>query len=149
VTHMPAYGFYSTLGTPDTTRTGFVRERGAQPRQCPSQYHERAQNRRAEVVRLTALGFSAAQIAVWLGISARHVQRCRAAAGITQPCATPLTADEIARAEQMLDDGASLKEVARTLGRCREAIERRFPGRAWTPTQVAEWRHMKRALEAL
>lgn len=41
-------------------------------------------------------------------------------------------------AAALLDDGASFREVGRTIGRPASVICRRFPGRGWTVEQVAE-----------
>lgn len=52
--------------------------------------------------------------------------------------ARPWTIDDQSRAEAMLDDGASFREVGRTLGRNRSVIMRRFPGRGYTREQHIE-----------
>lgn len=49
-----------------------------------------------------------------------------------------LTDEEKRRAAELLDDGVSYREVARTIGRSASVICRRFPGRGWTVEQVAE-----------
>lgn len=49
-----------------------------------------------------------------------------------------LTEDEKRRAAALLADGASFRDVARTLQRSASAICRSFPGRGWTREQVAE-----------
>lgn len=51
---------------------------------------------------------------------------------------TKLSDDEKLRAAELLDGGASYREVARTIGRSASVICRRFPGRGWTLEQVAE-----------
>lgn len=49
-----------------------------------------------------------------------------------------LSEDENRRAAELLEGGASYREVARTIGRSASVVCRRFPGRGWTPEQVAE-----------
>ncbi len=55
-----------------------------------------------------------------------------------------LTAAEMRRADELLADGVSFADVARTLGRSKSAICRRFPGRGWTAEQVAERASLER-----
>lgn len=96
-----------------------------------SAWHERAQQRREQVVELTRCGHTAPEIAVILRLSARHVARIRSEQGIAQPKAPTLTAAEIRLAGELLDSGASYNEVARTIGRSAASIRRQFPGRGW------------------
>lgn len=96
-----------------------------------STYYERAEQRRAQVVELTRLGRTIADIAAALRISERHVSRIRAEQGIARPKPPLLSEEELRIAAEMLDDGASYAEVARTLGRHHRAIAVRFPGRGW------------------
>lgn len=95
--------------------------------------------RREQVVELTRAGLSAPQIADRLGIATRTVQRHRVAAGIAQPPARHLTPAQIHRARQLLDDGASYKEVARTIGCANKSVRYRFPGRGWTLAECGRW----------
>lgn len=95
------------------------------------------------ILELNRAGWSDERIAVQLGICSRTVLRARHRNGIRfEP--KVLTAEELRRAEQMLDDGASYGELARTLGFTPAAFQRRFPGRSqWTRggagRQLAEW----------
>jgi IS30 family transposase len=90
------------------------------------------QARRARVVELTRQGFSATEIAGILSITKRSVTRIRSDAGIAQQIeVVPLTEDERRSAAALLDDGCSISEVARTLGRCDTTIHKHFPGRGW------------------
>jgi DNA-binding CsgD family transcriptional regulator len=114
----------------------------------------RQQARREEVARLTHLGLSCQQIAAAMHVTARTVHRDRAAVGITEQPYQPFTEAEYRRAEQLLDEGCSYNEVARTLGRNPRCIRRHFPGRGWTSAQRAEYislvqrmRHVRRRLE--
>lgn len=85
------------------------------------------------IAELTRDGHTAAAIAAALRISTRTVHRSRRRAGIARPAAVPLSAAELARAAELLDDGCSYGEVARSLGRSsRRAIAKHFPGRGWT-----------------
>lgn len=104
-----------------------------------NQHSEIVKQRRREVVALTGRGFSAPHIAAVLGITERSVIRHRQRAGITQgQKAPPMTEHEIRRAAELLDDGCSYNETARTLGRDPKTLQRRFPGRGWTPQQQYE-----------
>lgn len=96
------------------------------------------------VVDYTRRGLSTMAIAQRVGCSDRTVTRIRKRAGIVQPHPQPLTTEECARADQLLTDGASYADVARTLGRDERAISNRFPGRGWTQQQRAEWRVLMR-----
>lgn len=46
--------------------------------------------------------------------------------------ARPFTEADARTAEALLEDGASYREVARTLGRNQSIICRHFPGRGWS-----------------
>lgn len=103
-------------------------------------------DRRAKVVEWTRWGVTARQISIRLGITERSVQRHRAAAGIAKrQWADRLTVEELARAEELLDDGCSFAEVGRTLGRDMRTIRHHFPGRGWTPEQTLEFLSAVRA----
>lgn len=106
--------------------------------------------RRQTVVALSRMGVSIADIAAALRVTERTVQRTKVHMGIAAPPPPPLTADELARAAQLLDDGASFAEVARSIGRSTHALRNHFPGRGWTHAQVVEFavtvRRMKGAL---
>ena len=114
-----------------------------------SAVHGRVAWRRDRVMELTRDGRSARDIAEILGITERSVLRHRRAAGLSREPGTPMTADELRRAEALLNDGCSLQEVARTLGRSARTIKRRFPGRAWTRAQIDEHLSMIRRFKAL
>lgn len=90
-----------------------------------------------EVRRLTRAGLTAQQIADRVGCSKRQVGRDRRTLGIAPPW-QQLTDEQVQRAEELLDDGASNLEVARTIGCDERTIRRRFPGRGWTKQQAAE-----------
>lgn len=64
--------------------------------------------------------------------------------------ARAFTEDELRVAEQLLDDGVSYKEIARTLDRHASTILRRFPHRsAWSNTSGPEARRLHQMLTAI
>lgn len=81
-------------------------------------------------------GLSAPQIAEAIHVSDRTVVRWRRALGLSAPGAVRFTPEEVSRALLLFEDGASCREVARTLGRSAKVIARRFPGLGWTPQQA-------------
>ncbi|TDL05989.1 helix-turn-helix domain-containing protein [Mycobacterium paragordonae] len=102
------------------------------------------------ILALTRAGHSLTQIADFLGISPRTVHRVRYRNGLVQPTAPRLTDDELRTAKQLLADGASYSEVARTLGRSMEGVRSRCLGMsAWKPGSGAEYRRCMRALNEI
>lgn len=91
------------------------------------------------IVLMTNAGWSAQRIAEALRCNVRTVTRIRVRAGIAKPPSRPLTDDELAIAERLFDDGCSISEVERTLGRAQGSLNRRFKGRGWTHQQVSEF----------
>lgn len=89
-----------------------------------------------KVAELTRNHLSAREIAEIVHRSERQVTRIRTLmdARVCQP-APLLTEDELARAKELLDDGACCAEVARTLGRSPGTITKHFPEYRWTPSQ--------------
>lgn len=87
--------------------------------------------RRARVVALTQQGFTATEIAAVEGLTMRTVYRIRQELGASRERFAPLSDDELRTAAQLLDDGCSCSEVARTLGRNQTTISKHFPGRGW------------------
>jgi len=106
----------------------------------------RIEARHQQVVKLTRQGCSAAQIADRLNITRRTVVRIRKLHGIAQPPLHRYSAEEIAAIEQLLDDGCSLAEVARTIGRPAPYLWRRYAGRGWTPSQAGQFGNMLRKM---
>ncbi|GAS92653.1 Gp64 [Mycolicibacterium brisbanense] len=98
------------------------------------------------VVELTKQNYSAPQIATILGCTTRHVVRLRAKAGIAKPAPLPLNAEQVVIAERLLDDGASLTEVARTIGRSPRTVQARFRGRGFTHSQIGQYSQLMRAM---
>ena len=103
--------------------------------------------RTRRVAEFTRQGLSAPAIANILGVSTRSVQRARQRGGVSQGAPVPFSEDEERLAQALLDDGASMGEVARTLGRSRTPLLRRFRDYVrWTPAQAAEAAAMGRAM---
>jgi hypothetical protein len=96
-----------------------------------------------KVVRLTLEGRSAREIAELVGCSQRQVVRIRKAMGVGKPAVVPMSDEELAMAESMLDDGCSIGEVARTLGRPRGGgLHKKYKGRGWSSKDGATARKM-------
>ena len=92
--------------------------------------------RREDVLRLTAEGWPAHEIARRLGVTERTVRRDRVVLGIAQVCPR-VTPEQERLIAALVEDGAPFREIARTVGVSAEAIRHRHPGRGWTPAQVA------------
>lgn len=92
---------------------------------------------RAATIALTRAGESARAIAERLGVSERTVVRARRACGASLPRPTPYSDAEMEQARRLLEDGASYREVARTLGRDASYLTRLLPGYGWTRDDVA------------
>lgn len=105
--------------------------------------------RREKVAAMTKQGYSAADIAAILRITERTVQRYRVRTGCAQPKRPPLTPEELARVEQLLNDGCSIAEAARTIGRAQTNLQQRFRGRGWTRQQRAEYLAMVRRMREI
>jgi DNA-binding CsgD family transcriptional regulator len=101
------------------------------------------------IVALTKQGRTATEIADALGVTRRTVVRARRRAGIAQPVKPPLSDEERARARELLDDGASCTEVARTLGRNPKTILAHFPEYAWDQQRIGEHLALVRRFAAL
>lgn len=52
----------------------------------------------------------------------------------------PIDPERLAKAEQLLHDGASQKEAAATVGVSRGVLAKHFPDLKWTPKQAGEFR---------
>lgn len=105
------------------------------------------EKRRERVVEMTRAGMSAADIAAELKVTERTVTRMRRVTGIAQPPAVPFTPEELARAEQLLLDGTSIDEAARSIGRPSSGgIRRHFGQYAWTQQQTTEFANLCRRM---
>lgn len=89
---------------------------------------------------LTVKGWSIRAIAEELAIPVRRVQRARVRTGVARPPnGVPMTEEDKARARELLEEGAPLAEVARTLGRSHSTMQRHFPEYTWPPEQVTQY----------
>ena len=59
-----------------------------------------------------------------------------------------ITPDMVERMRLLLEDGASQREVARTLGISTNAVRSRFPGLGWTQGEGASLRVYEKRVEA-
>lgn len=91
------------------------------------------------VASLHADGLTDREIAHELAANADYIARLRKRMGLPRNYRPGLTADEAARASALLADGASLKDVAETLGRHRQTIAAHFPGRGWTRQEIGSY----------
>ena len=95
-----------------------------------------------EILRLHRAGWSARRIAKELGCTERTVTRVRARNGLTQRLSPfqgkPLAPERLEFARELFADGASRKEVIRTLGLNWSTVNRHFPNDRWTPAQAGE-----------
>lgn len=110
---------------------------------------EGRRERREAVAALTREGLLTYEIAARLNINRRTVARDRVALGIGLPGATPYTDEEHLRALEMLRDGCSLIEVARTLGRNECTIRQRYRGMGWSPREIGQYNHLRAQRRAL
>lgn len=94
-------------------------------------------------------GCSASVMADRLGVTPRTIQRHRVRLGVAQEASHngPISPQLKARIKEMLDDGASISEVSRTLGCTHETIKRHFPDAGWDPRTVGEYARMMRTLK--
>ena len=95
--------------------------------------------RRERVQEMTRNGMTVIRIAEALGVTDRTVTRDRVALGIANPVAIHMTDHQRATARQLLNDGCSYNEAARTIGMGGQAVRRAFPGHGWTRRQGAQW----------
>ena len=87
------------------------------------------------VLTLQAQGLTNRQMAERLGVSRASIWRATQAAGSPTPNRRIRPPETWERAKELLDDGCSASEVARTLGVTVQAVLAHFPGRGWTPAQ--------------
>lgn len=98
------------------------------------------------VVSLTERNYTTRQIATILGCTDRTVIRARVKAGIAQVPAPRLTDDQRALADNLITDGASLAEVARTIGCSYSTIYRHFRGRGFTRSEIGQYSQLVRSM---
>lgn len=96
--------------------------------------------RAQRVYELTLSGLSSEEIACILGVTVRTVVRHRRRTGCSQvDKAKPLTAEEHQIIVAILDDGGSVTEAARTIGRNQSTVHRHYSDRSWTRQQQSEY----------
>lgn len=93
-------------------------------------------------------GTTTRQAAEQLGVSVRTINRLRRRLGIaTGTCRMP-TPEQLEYARQLLEDGASMTDAARSSGVEFQTLKRRWPDKVWTPSQVGQYArqsaHLKR-----
>ena|SRR5947209_86497 len=101
------------------------------------------------VIKLVKENWSLGQIADHVGVTKRTVSRIKEKNGLAVPQNT-MTPEEVAQVEEWLDEGWSLGEIARTLGRPPGTLSHRFAGRSkWNAAMGQEWRWMNERLRTL
>lgn len=101
------------------------------------------------IVELTRNGWSGAQIADELGMSTRTVSRVRSRAGVASFRHRKLTEAETQFLRQLLEDGCTYGEAARTIGRRVGVIKKHFPGYDCTREQQIEAARLARNFNRL
>jgi hypothetical protein len=91
------------------------------------------------VRRMTEANRSARVIAEQLKISPNTVLRMRQELGISGRRNRPWEQYEIEKAAMLFEDGCSLSEVARTVGRSVSSVRLKFPGQCWTQDQTNDY----------
>ena len=99
------------------------------------------------IVRYTQAGLGRQEIADRIGCSVDTVSNVRRRRGVRVRHSYRLSAEQLARAEQLLDDGASFAEAARSIGSTTSAVARRFPGRGWSYRECGLFTAMLRQIE--
>ncbi|URM86147.1 helix-turn-helix DNA-binding protein [Gordonia phage BiggityBass] len=112
--------------------------RRALPKDPETGQHTYNRERAERVARLTRQGLSAADIAAQLRVTVRTVVRDRQRTGVCGKLPPRLSDEKLAQARQLLADGASYREAARTVGCDPANLRRRLPGYGWPPGQWPE-----------
>jgi transposase-like protein len=96
----------------------------------------------SQIAELHAQNMTARDIAAELGCNIRTVIRWRTTQGFSRPMPAfachPITPERLAAAAAMVADGASFREIERTLHVAQKTLVRHFPGAQWTHQQAAE-----------
>jgi DNA-binding CsgD family transcriptional regulator len=106
---------------------------------------------RDEVRRLFEAGTSNRQVASIMNISRKTAERIKAELGLVKRAEfVPIPQETQDRAREMLEDGASYREVQRTLGLGDRWLRSHFPGMGFkSPTEAAQYRKMLQQLDSL
>lgn len=83
-------------------------------------------------------GLSDAVIAERLGIHPDTVTRKRVRGGVRRPHQS-VTASQEAQINALADDGASVNEIARTVGVSWPTVAKRRPDAVWSMQEASEW----------
>ena len=101
---------------------------------------------RERVLKLHRQGMSASEIAALVECSPRTITRIRKSEGLSEPLTPegngPVTPERLEAARLMLEDGASAKEVRRTLHMSQATLRNHFPGMSWSKGEVCEFARM-------
>lgn len=102
------------------------------------------------VLALIEQGVSINAIAKRLHIGKRKIARVRKRHGLAAAAAkVALTAAEQRLALELLEGGASYKEVGRTMGRSAAHLGRKYPGYAWSHQACGKFTRTARAFEGI
>ena len=102
-----------------------------------------------QIAELTYEKVPTAEIAKRVGVTVRSVMRAQRRRGIPASI-RKMTPEEVAYVEEKLDEGWSLAEVSRTIGRAEGTLSHRFRGRSkWNSSQGQHYRRWVKQLEAL
>lgn len=86
---------------------------------------------------------STTELAGILGVTPRTIQRWRRDLGTSRPqppfSMMPATPERLAEAKALLDDGAPIREVERSLHMSRGTVKRHFPGVGWSQSEGAQF----------
>ncbi|WGH20335.1 helix-turn-helix DNA binding domain protein [Arthrobacter phage MaGuCo] len=92
---------------------------------------------RDEFAALVAQDWTNVRLAAHFEVSLATVSRVRRELGLSRPPeADPVV---LARAADLLADGASYKETRRTTGLSLDTLRAHFPGQGWTREQTGAW----------
>lgn len=93
------------------------------------------------IAKLTLEGKTASQIAELVGCNMRTISRARKATGtahtIPEFAGYPINAERLEQIRLMVEDGAPVAEIERTLGTSHKTITRYFPGSSWSREQIS------------
>lgn len=94
---------------------------------------------REKVARMFRNGATDDKIAEALDVTPNAIAKLRGRMGLTVRSNERIPQEKLDRAEQLLDEGAPIREVARSVGISYRSVQRYFPGRGWTQEQVNEY----------
>lgn len=96
-----------------------------------------------EILELSRAGVSLKQQSARLGVSVSHITRARVRLGVAKKV-PKMTREQLDRMAELLDDGVSYKEVARTMNVFPKTVRERFPGRGWTHQECGQFGMLNR-----